>query len=115
MWFVSRHRHNETLRERDGLQDRLFRANTAMRKLELERDQAKNQILTTHKQLESALQEVSRLEALLQDKVKTSQERDQLLSKLHAIKEIVSHLPGSLKNEETAGHASEPTTVNGMG
>ena len=115
MWFVSRQRHNEALRERDGLSDRLFRANTAVRKAELERDQARNLAQSTHKQLEAAQQEVARLEAALQDSVKTTRERDQLLAKLHTIKELVSHVPGSPNNQETAGHASEATKVNGMG
>ena len=115
MWFVSSQRHNVALQERDGLADRLFRANTAMRKAEIERDQAKHIAQTTQKQLEAALAEVARLEAALQDADKTARERDQLLAKLHTIKEIVAHVPGSPNDQETAGYASEATTVNGIG
>ena len=115
MWFVSKQRHIEALRERDGLNDLLFRATTAVRKAESERDQAKKLAEATHKQLEATQHEVARLEAALREAVKTERERDQLLTKLHTIKELVSHLPGSPNNQKTAGHTSEATAVNGLG
>ncbi len=61
MWFVSRRRYDELLRERDGLQERLFRTNTATRKTELDRDQAKANAQNLIKQLDAASLEIGKL------------------------------------------------------
>jgi uncharacterized protein (DUF3084 family) len=97
MWFVSRRRYDDLLLERNGLQDLLFRASTAIKKAEIDRDQAKAGAQHTAKQLEAAQQEVRKitgeLEAALQEVSKIAGERNALLTNLRSIRDFVSALP----------------------
>jgi chromosome segregation ATPase len=97
MWFVSRRRHHDILRERDGLQDLLFRATSAVRKAEIERDQTKSVAHQANLQLEAALKKTNALDqehnGLLQRISTLENERDALLAKLRAIGDLVSGSP----------------------
>ncbi len=131
MWFVSRRRYDELLREKDGLQERLFRTNTATRKSELERNQAKANEQSLGAQLDAALLDISKLtnerdqakanaqnlstqlEAALLEIGKTAQDRDALLAKLRTIRDHLCQLPG-----DPSGNGAEPhilELVKGVG
>jgi hypothetical protein len=119
MWFVSKQRYEESLRERDGLKDRLLRSMATVRKAELERDQAISSAQVSEQKLAAALQDVSNAELELsraeEQVAKIRRERDVLQGKLQAIEEIIAGRAHELNGHDTSSRLNGVTLRNGVG